>query len=174
MLKRIPLIAAVGTVLLLTACGQVSDPTSRPSATPAHTSAPSATPTPTPSASAADDYATGTCTQADMQSDAPTPATYTIYEYGATSPITFQYMGFNKDGTNPILTATTSAAVTSIVAYPCTDKSGGQTWTLTATSTTADSLGCVLAYGGMLVRTDSKGGDDTHPFIINCSGNPGE
>jgi hypothetical protein len=109
-----------------------------------------------------------------MLSYAPTPTVYTIYQYGSRGPVTFQYMGFNRDGTNPILTGTTTAIVTSIIAWPCTTSAGEQTWTFTATTPLADSVGCVLAYGGMLVQTDSKGGDDTPPLTITCSGNPGE
>jgi hypothetical protein len=109
-----------------------------------------------------------------MLSYSPTPTIYTIYQFGATSSVTFHYMGFNRDGTNPILTGTTSAVVTTIIAWPCTVASGEQLWTFTATVPHSEaSLGCVLAYGGNLVHTDSKGGDDTQPFSVSCTGNPG-
>jgi hypothetical protein len=177
MKNRLPLIAALGTVLLLTACGPATAPTATPTVTGVPASlppSPTPTSTPSPSSGAASTYPVGTCTEADMASLGPTPTIYTIYQFGTTVPVTFHYMAFNRDGTNPILTGTTSAPVTSIVAWPCTTIAGEQTWTFTATTPGADSVGCVLAFGGMLVQTDSKGGDDTPPFNITCSGNPGE
>ena len=50
---------------------------------------------------------------------------------------------------------------------------GGATRTLTATHNTGGSLGCVLAFGGLLVATNS-GGRECPSVAIDCNGNPGE
>jgi hypothetical protein len=180
MRTRLPLIVAIGAVLLLTACAPSTSTTHTAGATPSasRTAAPPPPPpasgTPSPSAGTASAYPTGTCTQAALPSDAPTPVIYSIYQFGADSPVTFHYQVFNLDGTNPVLTGTTTAYVTTITVWPCTVSSESANDTLTATVPhTEASLGCVQAYGGQLVQTDQQGGDGPQPFSVNCSGNPG-
>jgi hypothetical protein len=90
--------------------------------------------------------------------------------------VTIQYTAFNHDGSNPTRSETTVGPVVNIIGYPCTDAAGSATWTLKATTTTSNSLGCVLDFGGILVRHDSQGAESGTPIAIHvtCSGNPGE
>ena len=171
MLKRLPLLAALGSVLLLTACGPVALPTPSPTATssPSDSASPTATPTSGPSTSPTT-HAAGDCTEAEMPDAQPT--VYTVYTGDSTNPVTIHYTAFNHDGTLPVETLTTVGPVINIVGYACTDAAGSAVWTLTATHTTVGSIGCVLDFGGLIVNTDSNGQEDAN-VTIDCSGNPG-
>jgi hypothetical protein len=187
MMSRLPLVAAIGAVLLLTACGpaapitptapssgvaaptpSVAPPPPPPSATP--------TPTPTPSAPSAGSVITaGTCTAAEM-AHAQTyaiPVVYTVYTGDSTSAVTIQYMAFNFDGTNPVQTLVTHGPVVNILAYPCNNASVSNTWILKASHNVPGSIGCVIDFGGLVGRTDSQGQEDPSAHI-NCSDNFGE
>ena len=101
------------------------------------------------------------------------PTVYTVYTGDSTNPVTIHYTEFNHDGTLPVGTLTTVGPVISIVGYACTTAAGSATWTLTASHSVIGSIGCVLDFGGLIVKTDSAGQED-HSAHINCSGNPGE
>ena len=170
MLKRIPLVAALGAVLLLTtACGPVAGPTPSPTATssPSDSASPSATPTITPPTT----HTAGDCTEAEMQDAQPT--VYTVYTGDSTNPVTIHYTAFNHDGSLPVETLTAVGPVINIVGYACTPAAGSAVWTLTATHSIVGSIGCVLDFGGLLVNTDSNGQEDPN-VTIDCSGNPGQ
>jgi hypothetical protein len=180
MLTRLPLIAAVGAVLLLTACGPIVPtapaPTDSGVTAPTPSTAPAPSATPAPTADSGSLIAAGTCTPAEETAtgiSAPIPTVYTVYNTLPTSPVTIHYMAFNSDGTMPIETLTTTGPVINIVGYPCTEAEGSATWTLTATHNITGSIGCALDFGGLIVKTDSDGQEDPHT-TINCSGNPGE
>ena len=171
MLKRLPLVAAIGAVLLLTACGPVAVPTSSPTATPSSSdsASPTATPTSGPSTPPTT-HTAGDCTESEMQDAQPT--VYTVYTGDSTTAVTIHYTAFNHDGTLPVETLTTVGPVINIVGYACTEAAGSAVWTLTATHTTVGSIGCVLDFGGLIVNTDSNGQEDAN-VTIDCSGNPG-
>jgi hypothetical protein len=172
MLKRLPLVAAIGAVLLLTACGPVAVPTSSPTATPSSSdsASPSATPTSGPSTAPTTPTA-GDCTEAEMQDAQPT--VYTVYTGDSTNPVTIHYTAFNHDGSLPVETLTAVGPAINIVGYPCTAAASSAVWTLTATHTIVGSIGCVLDFGGLIVNTDSNGQEDAN-VTIDCSGNPGQ
>jgi hypothetical protein len=173
MLKRIPLVAALGAVLLLTtACGPVAGPTSSPTDTssPSDSASPSASPTGNPPTSPST-HTAGDCTAAEMQDAQPT--VYTVYTGDSTNPVTIHYTAFNRDGSLPVETLTTVGPVINIVGYACSAAAGSAVWTLTATHTIVGSIGCVLDFGGLLVNTDSNGQEDPN-VTIDCSGNPGQ
>src|SRR5471032_2090062 len=117
MMKRIPLIAVLGAVLLLTtACGPIAGPTSSPTDTSAQSDSPSPSATPTTAPSTAPTTLTaGDCTEAEMQDAQPT--VYTVYTGDSTNPVTIHYTAFNHDGTNPVETLTTVGPVINIVGY---------------------------------------------------------
>jgi hypothetical protein len=171
MLKRLPLIAALGAVLLLTtACGPVAGPTASPTgASPSDSPSPSATPTSSPT-TAPTTHTAGDCTEAEMQDAQPT--VYTVYTGDSTNPVTIHYTAFNHDGSTPVETLTAVGPVINIIGYACTDAAGSATWTLTATHTIVGSIGCVLDFGGLLVNTQSDGQEDAG-VTVDCSGNPG-
>jgi hypothetical protein len=183
MLSRLPLVAAIGAVLLLTACGPAAPTAPTPSASGVATStpappppAPSAAATPTPSPSAAATVFDGTCTAAEMAASGggyAIPTVFTVYNSLASDPMTIHYTAFNFDGTLPVETITSSAPVVNIVGYSCSTASQGATWVLTASHSTPGSLGCALDFGGLLVNTASAGQEEPH-ITISCSGNPGE
>jgi len=116
----------------------------------------------------------GDCTATDGFQP-PIPVTYTIFSMDSTTPVTVTYTAFNVDGTHPDVTETVTGPVWSKVGYACTDAAGGSVWTLTATATTSDSVGCALAFGGQLVKTDSQYAEAEPAISITatCSGNPG-
>ncbi len=171
MLKRLPLVATIGAVLLLTACGPVAGPTasptdtSSPSASASPTTAPTGGPTSAPTVLTA-----GDCTQAEAPE--PTPTIYTVYTDDSTKPVTIHYSAFNHDGSTPVETLTTVGPVITIIGYDCSNPSEGDVWTLTATHPTIGSIGCVLSFGGMLVNSQSDGQEDAG-VTVDCSGNPG-
>jgi hypothetical protein len=171
MLKRLPLIVALGAVLLVTtACGPVAGPTASPTgAGQSDSPSPSATPTTSPTTSPTT-HTAGDCTEAEMQDAQPT--VYTIYTGDSTNPVTIHYTAFNHDGTNPTETLTTVGPVINIVGYACTDAAGSANWVLTATHANVGSIGCVLDFGGLLVNTQSDGQEDAG-VTVDCSGNPG-
>lgn len=171
-MKRIPLIAVFGAVLLLTtACGPIAGPTSSPTDTSAQSDSPSPSATPTSRPTAAPTTLTaGDCTEADMQDAQPT--VYTVYTGDSTNPVTIHYTAFNHDGTVPVETLTTVGPVINIIGYACNTEADNGVWTLTATHTIVGSLGCVLDFGGLLVNTQSDGQEDPN-ITVDCSGNPG-
>ncbi|HEX4058127.1 MAG TPA: hypothetical protein VHX87_07415 [Galbitalea sp.] len=179
MLTRLPLIAAVGAVLLLTACGPATPaPPPGPTATDSGAAAPtpSTAPAPAPSSTASDTISAGTCTPAEeaaSNTSYPIPTVYTVYNTLPTDSVTIHYTAFNSDGTMPVVTLTTTGPVINIVGYPCTDAQGGAIWTLTATHSIPGSIGCALDFGGLIVKTDSAGQEDP-TASISCSGNPGQ
>lgn len=178
MLKRLPLIAGICAVLLLTACGPVTPPTPTDSSSGSGSSGAS-TPTPSPSDSTgpASAITAGDCTLAES-TVVPIPVIYTVYTADSTTPVTIRYMAFNHDGSLPIQTLTTVGPVINIIGYTCTTAAGEATWTLTASSNLRGtaSIGCVLDFGGQLVKTDSNGAESATASTINvnCSGNPGK
>lgn len=101
------------------------------------------------------------------------PTVYTVYTDDATTPVTITYTAFNHDGTIPTETLTTVGPVITIVGYACTDPAQQADWVLTATHAPVGSLGCVLAFGGMLVNNKSDGQEDPNVHI-DCTGNPGK
>jgi hypothetical protein len=174
MLKRVPLIATLGAVLLLTtACGPIAGPTPSPTDTsvPSDSAAPSATPTSAPPSGGSTTPTAGDCTEAEMPDAQPT--VYTVYTGDSTNPVTIHYTAFNHDGSLPVETLTTVGPVINIVGYACSDASQGADWVLTATHSVTGSIGCVLDFGGLLVRTDSQGQEDPGANI-DCTGNPGK
>ena len=179
MVNRLPLVAVLGAVLLLTtACGPVAaGPTpSAPGSSGPDSGANSATPTaittpPVISSPAPAVHTAGDCTEAEMQDAIPT--VYTVYTGDSTRPVTIHYTEFNHDGTLPIGTLTTVGPVINIVGYACTPAASSAIWKLTATHSVVGSIGCVLDFGGLIVKTDSAGQEDSSAHI-SCSANPGE
>ncbi len=177
MLKRLPLVAAIGAVLLLTACGPVAGPTSSPTDTssPSDSASPSATPTTTPSPSSSAAAITGgNCTAADEAAaffGQHQATMYTVYTSDATTPVTIHYMAFNTDGSMPIETLTTPGPFVNFISYPCTEAQDEADWTVSVTTSTVMVTGCVIYFGGLQV--DSKETSDEDPGTAACTGNPG-
>jgi hypothetical protein len=175
-MKRIPLIAVFGAVLLLTtACGPVAGPTSSPTDTSAQSDSPSPSATPTSSPPVdSTAHTAGDCTAADMTTGA-IPTVYTVYTGDSTTPVTIHYTAFNRDGTVPVETLTTVGPVVNIIGYACSNPADDAVWTFTANITTEDNLGCVLDFGGLLVNNNSQGAEHSPaiPISVDCSGNPG-
>lgn len=176
MVKRLPLIAVLGAVLLATtACGPIAGPTSSPTDTssPSPTSSePSATPTAEPGAGGT--ITAGNCTAADEAAFAhgQTQATmYTVYTDDASTPVTIQYMAFNHDGTRPVETLTTHGPLVNIISYPCTDAQDQANWTVSVTTTTHMNAACVIYFGGQAVSAEVTTYEDIG--TASCSGNPG-
>jgi hypothetical protein len=179
MLTRLPLIAAVGAVLLLSACAPAT-PTATATASNSGAAAPTPSPTtstaPTTAPTAGGLLAAGDCTPAQEAATGisyPIPTVYTVYNTLPNDSVTIHYMAFNSDGTMPIETLTTTGPVINIVGYPCTEAEGSATWMFTASHSIPGSIGCALDFGGLIVKTDSQGQEDPSA-TINCSGNPGE
>jgi hypothetical protein len=180
MLKRLPLIAVAGAILLLTtACGPASPPTASPtdssSSTPSPSSGspvPSTAPTAAPAAGAV--ITAGNCTAADESAAffGQLQATmYTIYTSDASTPVTIHYMAFNEDGSMPIETLTRPGPLVNFISYPCTDAEDQVDWTVSVTTSTIMVTGCVIYFGGLQV--DSKETSDEDPGTAACTGNPG-
>jgi hypothetical protein len=100
---------------------------------------------------------------------------YTVFGPSPADAVTVSFTSFNRDGSLPVTTATFTGPVFTRVGYACSDPSSGAIWTLTATSTTTGKVGCVLAFGGMLVKTNSAYLESATPGVTtaDCSGNPG-
>jgi hypothetical protein len=183
MAKRLLLLAALGAVLLLTACASPV-PTS-PIAIhpqPAHPlplGSHPATPTPTPTGSAtptppSTTLTAGDCTSADTVNHQV--LIYTVFTNDATTPVTVNYTAFNRDNTEPVETLTTVGPIVYIIGYDCVAETKAPTFTLTASTTTNDGLGCVMAFSGIIVTQDSLFSRiaTPNPLSVDCSGNPGE
>jgi hypothetical protein len=158
-------VPAIAAALLLAGCAG-SGPSASDSPTPSESASPSPSPTSeTPSA--------GDCTATD--GDAPAiPVIYTVFTGDDTTPVTMTYTAFNVDGTTPDITEDVVGPVVVRIGYACVGDSSGGIWTLTATTSSPDSIGCVLAFGGKLVATDSRYNEGaTTPQTADCSGNPG-
>jgi hypothetical protein len=172
-MNRVAVTILAGPVLALAlaACG--GGGAGDPSTAPTDVGETSLPPTPTSSPIPADAELAGDCTEADA--DPAIPVVYTVYTGDATTPTTVTYTAFNADGTHPDVTETVTGPVWTKTGYACTTEAGSSVWTLTATQTTSDSLACVLAFGGQLVKTDSQYAEAVPPISITatCSGNPG-
>jgi hypothetical protein len=167
--RRARILLVASGALLLAGCG----PTPSPGDT--------AVPTPTPTASVSDTpESTPTTTAVPTAGDCPDlpgtgPVIYSVFSSDATTPITMSYMAFNSDGSIPVVTETVYGPVVSRIGYGCTDAASSANWTFTATSSSPDSVACVLAFGGKLVRTDSQYNEgSTAPMTAECTANPGK
>jgi hypothetical protein len=103
------------------------------------------------------------------------PAIYVVISDDATTPISISYTAFNSDGSAPVITETVVGPVATRMSYPCVDAQGSAPWTFTATMTTSGSVGCLLGFGGLNVRTNSTYAEHNPPISIttDCTGNPG-
>ncbi|MES1169590.1 MAG: hypothetical protein ABUL47_02760 [Leifsonia sp.] len=175
MKRSVFVIVLAASALLLTGCfpgtgpGSTSAPTGSPSA-----SGPAATPTPTATTAPAAATA-GNCTAGPGGDGREIPIVYTVYGPTQGGPVTVSYTAFNTDGSLPVMTATFSGPVWTLIGYACTDAAQSAIWTLTATSITSDAVGCVLDFGGKLVNTNSAFLETSPPAATTavCSGNPG-
>lgn len=131
-------------------------------------------PTPAPSPEPTGAGLAGDCTATDGVAPA-IPVIYTVFTGDAVTPVDVTYTAFNLDGTIPSITETVTGPVWSKIGYACTDAASSSVWTLTATQSTTDSVGCTLAFGGKLVKTDSAYAESATPVstTADCSGNPG-
>jgi hypothetical protein len=186
MAKRFLFLAALGTVLLLTACA-APVPTS-PIAVhpqPVHPlplGSHPATPTPTPTtpggsttpAPPSTTLVAGDCTSANTVNHQV--FVYTVFTNDATTPVTIHYTAFDRDNTEPVETLTTVGPIVYIIGYDCVAETKAPTFTLTASTTTNDGLGCVMAFSGIIVTNDSLFSPTAtaSPLSVDCSGNPGE
>jgi hypothetical protein len=114
----------------------------------------------------------GTC---GITPDHTVPATYVVISDDAVTPIIIQYTAFNADGTAPVITETVVGPVATRISYPCLDSQGSALWVFTATMTTSGSVGCLLGFGGLNVRSNSTYAEHVPPISITteCTGNPG-
>jgi hypothetical protein len=153
-------------LLALAGCAAGPTPTSDPTG-------PDIQPTPLPSqvVSPTEPALAGDCTATDGVVPG-LPVIYTVYVGPDSNPVTVNYTAFNLDGTNPIVTETITGPVWSKVGYACTDAASSTVWTLTVTQATPDPVGCVLAFGGKLVATDSQA-EGAVSTTAQCYGNPG-
>ncbi len=165
----VTILAVPALALALAACGSGGvSPTSAPPESPLPTSTPTPSPVPTDPALAGD------CTATDGFQPS-IPVIYTVFTGDATTPVDVTYTAFNLDGTVPAVTESVTGPIWSKVGYACTDAASSSVWTLTATQTTTDAVGCTLAFGGKLVKTDSGFAESATPVstTADCSGNPG-
>jgi hypothetical protein len=168
-------LALLSGALLLAGCSPApaATPTDSGAASP---SAPSAEPTePTPGAEPSNSpqaTVVGTCT---ADADHPTAVIYVVTSDDAITPISIQYTAFNADGSYPVVTETVVGPVVTRVSYPCRDYEGPAPWTFIATMTTSGSVGCLLGFGGLNVRTNSSYAEHDPPIPISadCSGQLG-
>ena len=176
-MKRILLILAVASITpLLAACtGSTGTPASTVAATSSAPASATPTPTPTPTPSPTAAPTAGDCTATDGGPGRQIPVVYTVYGPNSTDAVSVTFTSFNRDGSLPATTATFTGPVFTRVGYACTDAASSTNWTLTATSTTSDKVGCVLAFGGMLVKTDTAYLESATPGVTtaDCGGNPG-
>lgn len=164
---RVPLLLLVAaSALLLAGC---TPPAPVDSAAPTPT--PSATPTPAPTEAPP----TATPTAGDCPATAGSgPVIYTVFTGDSTTPVTMTYQAFNADGSIPVITETVTGPVVTRIGYDCTSGAWSAPWTFTATSSSPDSIGCVQAFGGKLVKTDSQYNEGaTTPMTADCTGHPG-
>lgn len=161
----VTILAVPALALALAGCG-ATGPTPDPTEPPPPTSTPSPIP--------ADAGLAGDCTATDGFQPS-IPVIYTVFTGDATTPVDVTYTAFDLDGTTPAITETVTGPIWSKVGYACTDAASGSIWTLTATQTTTDAVGCTLAFGGKLVKTDSGFAESATPVstTADCSGNPG-
>jgi glycopeptide antibiotics resistance protein len=107
--------------------------------------------------------------------DGPTPglaASYTVLTTDATTPVTVTYSAFDRDGTISTRSESVTGPVVVRVSYPCTAVAARTTWTLRVTAPDGGvQVGCALAYGHAVLRTDSPGSSAGR--TADCSGNPG-
>ena len=152
-------------VLALAGCAAGPTPTTAPPESPI------TTPSPLPTVDAG---LAGDCTATDGAVPG-IPVIYTVYTGDATTPVDVTYTAFTLDGTTPTVTESVTGPVWTKIGYACTDAASSSVWTLTATLTTSDAVGCVLAFGGKLVKTDSGFAESETPAstTADCSGNPG-
>jgi hypothetical protein len=168
-------IVLAASALLLTGCFPGSGPGT--TAAPTESSSASASATPSPTATTAPAAATaGDCTPGPVGDPNSIPIVYTVYGPTQGGPVTIHYTAFNTDGSLPVMTATFSGPVWTLVGYACSEASQGADWTLIATSVTSDAVGCVLDYGGNLVSTKSTYLETSPPAptTADCTGNPGK
>jgi len=160
--------AAILAILAVTVGAMLVGCTGVPS-----TPAASVTPTksgPTASPSPTEAPLAGTCGPADGAS--PGLATsYTVLTSDSTTPVTMTYMTFNKDGTLGHKTETVTGPVVTRIGYPCTDAAASAIWTFTVQAPAGSDVGCVLAFGDAVDKTDSPA--DTGRTTMDCSSNPG-
>lgn len=148
--------------LALAGCTAGGAPSPAPTVTVTATATPDAPPAPT----------AGDCSSID--GDGPhIPVVYTVYTGDDATATTISYTGFDPDGTVREITEEVTGPVATRVGYPCSPEASGGIWTPTATSSTPDSIACVLAYGGKLVATDSALAEGAASISVDCSGNPG-
>lgn len=168
-MKRVLLgFSVVPALLVLAACAGPTGPT----AAPEPSGSASASPTPSSTATPSADHA-GDCTATEGDGS-HIPIVYTVYADDATTPITLEYTGFNRDGSLPVLTEEVVGPVITRVGYACVSDVSGAIWTLRATSSTPGALGCTLAFGGRVVASTSVYNEGaTTPLTVDCSGNPG-
>jgi hypothetical protein len=176
MKRTLFVVALASATVLLTGCFPSAGSGTATGAATASTPTPTlatATAAPSPSPSAAP--AAGDCAATDGGPGRQIPVVYTVYGPNATDPVTVTFTSFNRDGSLPPTTATFTGPVFTRVGFACTDAAGAANWTLTATSTTTGKVGCVLAFGGMLVKTASAYLESATPgaTTANCTGNPG-
>jgi glycopeptide antibiotics resistance protein len=107
--------------------------------------------------------------------DGPTPglaASYTVLTTDATTPVTVTYSSFDRDGTISTRSESVTGPVVVRVSYPCTAVAARSVWMLRVTAPDGGvQVGCALAYGHAVVRTDSPA--DSTGGTADCSGNPG-
>jgi hypothetical protein len=99
-----------------------------------------------------------------------------VFGPGDGQTVTVTYMSFNRDGSLPSTTATFTGPVFSVVGYACTRASSSADWVLTATASTTGSVGCTLAFGGKIVKTNFGYMESGTPVATSadCTGNPGK
>ncbi len=175
-MKRTVLILALATAtMLLSGCGPTTGtPPATATASESATATPTPSPTPTPSASAAP--TAGDCTATDGGPGRQIPVVYTVFGPNATDAVTVTFTSFNRDGSLPATTETFTGPVFTRVGFACSDAASSADWTLTASSTTTDKVGCVLAFGGMLVKSNTAYLESATPGVTtaDCTGNPGK
>lgn len=160
-MSRAALILPV-VVLALAGCtaGSLGSPGPAPTVTVTASPEPTASPT------------AGDCSSID--GDGPhIPVVYTVFTGDDATPTTVTFTGFDPTGEVREITEEVTGPVFTRIGWPCVPESSGGIWTLTATSSTPDSLGCVLAYGGRIVASDSAIAEGADSITVDCSGNPG-
>lgn len=174
MSKKLMVMAALSSVLLVTGCGMLPSPapsdSGSPSAGASETPSPEPTTEETSAPVTADATVVGTCTAGAGVT--PIPAIYVAYSDDSSTPITLSYPAFNADGSVTLVTETVTGPVVTRISYPCTDEAGGSIWTLTVTGGST-RFGCALAFGGQFIDAISEGDGSAGPYTATCSGNPG-